>query len=247
MGLLLFIDTETCGIPNDRLPDDHPAQPPLVQLGAVLIDEDNGAEWGALDVVVRPNGYSIPPEATRCHGITTAAAVLVGIPLSAVVPMYVHFRSRARAIVAFNKAFDLTIMRQAIARNGKPVTLLGPESVECVMEMTTPLINIPPTESMKRWGYGGKPKTPSLVEAYRWAFGEDYVGAHSAIADARATVRLYFELKKRAADSADSAATATANETPLEAIERAIDENNAPREEAPEPALVTEARRDGAV
>lgn len=202
MSLIIFIDTETCGIPSDRLPDDHPVQPPLVQLGAILVDEDNGAEWAALDVVIRPNGYTIPTQASNVHGVTTQVAELVGIPLSCVVPMYVHLRSRADKIVAFNKAFDLTIMRQAIARNGKPVTLQGPDVVECAMELASPIMKMPPTDRMIAAGRGGQFKNPSLVEAYRFFFGEDYAGAHSAIADARATARVYFEIKQRTAELA---------------------------------------------
>lgn len=199
MSLLLVIDTETCGIPNDRLPDDHPAQPPLVQLGAILVDEDNGAEWATLEVVVRPNGWVIPSKAAEVHGISTAVAEIVGVPLSCVVPMYVHLRSRAARIVAFNKEFDLKIMRQAIARNGKAVTLLGTGDVECAMELASPIMKLPPTDRMIAAGRGGQFKNPSLVEAHRYFFGEDYDGAHSALADARATARVYFACKRIAA------------------------------------------------
>lgn len=199
MGMILVVDTETAGLPNDRYPDDHPAQPPLVQLGAILVDEDNGAEWAVLDAVVRPNGYAIPTAASNVHGVTTQIAELVGIPLSCVVPMYVHLRNKANKIVAFNKEFDLKIMRQAIARNGKPVSLPGPDAVECAMELASPIMKLPPTERMIAAGRGGQFKNPSLVEAHRWFFGEDYDGAHSAIADARATARLWFEIKRREA------------------------------------------------
>lgn len=208
MGMLLFVDTETCGIPNDRLGDDHPAQPPLVQLGLILVDEDNGAEWATLDVVVRPNGYTIPESASRVHGVTTAIADLIGIPLSAVVPMYVHFRNKARMVVCHNPKFDLAIMRQAIARNGKPVTLPGPTDFYDTAERSADLVGIPPTEQMVRWGRSGQKKTPKLTEAYRFFFGKDYEGAHTAIADARACKDIYFEIKRREAIAAQPAAEA---------------------------------------
>lgn len=209
MGLLLFLDTETCGYPNDRLPDDHAAQPPLVQLGLILVDEDNGAEWATLEVVVKPNGYSIPESSSRVHGVTTPVAELVGVPLSCVVPMFVHFRNRARMIVAHNPKFDLAIMRQAIARNGKPVTLPGPAEVYDTAERSAELVGLPATEQMARWGRGGQKKTPKLVEAYRFFFGRDYDGAHSALADARACKEVYFEIKRREA-SVESVAPAEA-------------------------------------
>lgn len=199
MGLLLFADTETCGFPNDRLPDDHPAQPPLVQLGLILADEDNGAEWATLDVVIRPNGYGIPESASRVHGVTTAIAELVGIPLSCAIPMYVHFRNRARMVVCHNPKFDLAIMRQAIARNGKPVTLPGPDLVFDTAERSADLVGLPSTDRMKEYGRGGQKKTPKLTESYRFFFGRDYDGAHSALADARACKDVYFEILRREA------------------------------------------------
>ena len=195
MGLILVIDTETCGIPDDRLPDDHPAQPPLVQLGCLLIDEDNGAELATLEVIVRPNGYTIPDAAARVHGITTGLAVAAGLPLSCVVPMYVHLRSRATKIIAHNAEFDLKIMRQAIARNGKAVTLTGPTDFECTADLATPILNLPPTDRMKRTGYGNKPKRANLMEAHEFFLGEKFEGAHGAIEDVRACARVYFAIK----------------------------------------------------
>lgn len=199
--MILFVDTETAGFPNDRLPDDHPAQPPLVQLGCLLVDEDNGAEWATLELIVKPNGWRIPDSAAKVHGITTALAETVGVPLSLVVPAYVNLRARANLIVAHNPKFDLTIMRQAIARNGKPVTLLGPEAVFDTGEGSAEIVGIPPTESMQRWGHGGKKKTPKLMEAYEFLFGEPFKGAHGALADCRACARVYFEIKRREAEA----------------------------------------------
>lgn len=203
MSLILFIDTETAGLPNDRLPDDHPAQPPLVQLGCLLVDEDNGAEWATLEMIVKPNGaYRIPDAAARVHGITTELAEAVGVPLSLVVPAYVHLRARASKVVGHNVGFDLTIMRQAIARNGKPVSLPGPEEVACTGEMSAPVCAIPPTERMIAAGRGGQFKMPKLIEAYQFLFGEGFEGAHGALPDVRACARVYFELERRRREAA---------------------------------------------
>jgi DNA polymerase III epsilon subunit-like protein len=199
MALILFFDTETGGFPIDRLPDDHASQPPLVQLGMILLDEDSGAEWATFEAIVKPNGWTIPTESSKVHGITTEVANLAGIPLSCIVPMFVHFRNRAGKVVCHNPKFDLTIMRQAIARNGKPVTLPGPSDFECTGELSADVVKLPPTERMRTYGRGGQHKTPKLVEVYRFLFGEDYDGAHSALADARATARVWFELKRRRA------------------------------------------------
>lgn len=212
MSMIMFLDSETAGFPNDSLPDDHPAQPPLVQLGCLLVDPDNGAEWATLEMIVRPNGkYRIPDSAAKVHGITTALAEAVGVPLSLVVPAYVNLRALASKIVCHNPKFDLTIMRQAIARNGKPVTLLGPEAVECTGELSAPLLKLPPTDRMREYGRSGQFKTPKLLEAYRHFFGRDFPGAHGALADARACKEIYFEIKRLERLQDDALAVAEAN------------------------------------
>lgn len=239
MTMTLIYDVETCGFPNDRLPDDHPSQPPLVQLGAILVDEDNGAEFATLELIVRPNGWVIPDSAARIHGITTALALAAGVPLSLVVPAFVQLRAKASRIVCHNAEFDQKMMRQAIARNGKPVTLAGPSDVYCTMEASTPLLKLPASDRMKAAGRGGQFKNPKLSEAHELLLGCGFDGAHSALADARAAARVYFEIKRRTADTADSGQGVIAIDLPPKP--------EPAKSKDEEPAFVTEARWDGAV
>lgn len=194
--MICAIDTETCGFVNEKLPYDHPTQPPLVQLGAILVDSDNGAEWATLELIVKPDGYDIPTAASSVHGVTTKLAHKVGIPLSLAVAAYCNLRSKADLIVCYNKAFDIAIMEIAIARNGKKPSHPGPD-VECAMELITPLAKMPPTPRMISAGRGDQFKNPKLTEAHEFLFGEGFDGAHSALADARATTRVWFECKRR--------------------------------------------------
>lgn len=69
-----------------------------------------------------------------------------------------------------------------------------------MLELVTPIVNLPPTQKMINAGFN-KPKPPKLIEAYRHFFGdadaeEFSAKAHGALADARATARLYFHLKR---------------------------------------------------
>lgn len=197
--LVMCFDSETGGFPSDKLPYDHPAQPPLVQLGCVLVDSDNGAEWATLELIVKPDGYDIPPAASSVHGVTTKIAHAVGIPLSLAVAAYCNLRSKADLIVCYNKSFDIAIVEIAIARNGKKPSHPGPD-VECAMELVTPMCKMPPTPRMISAGRGDQFKNPKLTEAHEFLFGEGFDGAHSALADARATMRVWFEAKRRLAE-----------------------------------------------
>lgn len=194
--MILVFDTETAGFVNDRLPYDHLTQPPLVQLGCVLVDSDNGAEWATLELIVKPDGYDIPTAASSVHGVTTKIAHAVGIPLSLAVAAYCNLRAKANLIVCYNKAFDIAIMEIAIARNGKKPSHPGPD-VECAMELVTPMCKMPPTPRMISAGRGDQFKNPKLIEAHEFLFGAGFDGAHSALADARATMRVWFETKRR--------------------------------------------------
>ncbi len=192
--MILFFDTETTSLPIKHLPVNHPAQPHLVQLAALLVDED-GTERASLNLIIEPDVYEIPAAASDVHGITTELARRWGVPLSAAVWPFVCMRSQARLIVAHNIKFDLAVMEDAIFRLPKRNFHPGPSERFCTMERSAPIVNLPPTDRMLAAGID-KPKPPKLEEAYRHFFGEELVGAHDALADVRACKRIYFELIK---------------------------------------------------
>lgn len=79
MNLALFYDTETTGLPLFKEPSEHPDQPHIVQLAACLVDLDTRKTIASMDVIVKPNGWTIPAEVSAIHGITTEHAMDVGI------------------------------------------------------------------------------------------------------------------------------------------------------------------------
>ena len=191
--MILVFDTETTGVPLDGLPDEHPSQPHLVQLG-VALHMDEGKEVSSASLIVQPDGWTIPDGAVKAHGITTAMANTFGIPLPVVLGVYFNLRRIVQEVVAYNIDFDLRIMRIAALRNGKKPSHPGPDKMTCVMRKVTPIIALPPTEKMKAAGFT-KNKPPKLGQAYQHFFKEELVGAHDALIDARATARLFFHLR----------------------------------------------------
>lgn len=195
--MILVFDSETSGLYNFSLPHDHPAQPHLVQLGALLM-EDDGTPRQSIDLIVRPEGYTIPSAAAAVHGITTEIAKRVGIPLVVVVGAFLHLRSKADTIVAHNLPFDERIMETAIYRTGKQVTLPSPVSRLCTLEMAEPILKIPATAKMVAAGRANQFKKPNLGECIQYFFNEKIVGAHNALSDAQACARVYFAIKQLA-------------------------------------------------
>jgi DNA polymerase-3 subunit epsilon len=194
--VILFYDTETDGLVHPGLPEDHPSQPHLVQLGCVLADE-SGAEWASVELIVRPDGYVIPDGAARVHGITTDLARAAGVPLMLAVATFTNLRALAHKVVAHNHPFDDLVMRAALYRTGRKPANPGPTERVCTMELAAPVCAIPPTDRMRAAGFT-KYKPPSLMEAHRHLLGEEFQGAHGALADARACMRVFQALKKLA-------------------------------------------------
>jgi DNA polymerase-3 subunit epsilon len=193
MTLILAWDTETSGFVNDHEPPSHPSQPHLVQLGAVLLDEETGLECNLISLIVKPDGWVIPDQAAAVHHITTGLATRVGVPLLVALAMWSNLAKLAQHHVAHNAQFDLRVLQAAFHRAGRPFPPVDPR---CTKQLASPVLNLPPTARMLAAGFN-KPKDPTLTECVRFFFDEDLVGAHGALADARACGRVYLELVKR--------------------------------------------------
>ena len=85
----LFFDTETTGVPrNYKAPSsDTRNWPRLVQLAWILTDE-NGNRIHTGNQIVKPDGFVIPADAAKVHGISTQRAMAEGIPLNEVINQF---------------------------------------------------------------------------------------------------------------------------------------------------------------
>ena len=195
MNLALFYDTETTGLPDFKAPSEAAHQPHIVQLAALLIDLDARETIQSMDVIVRPDGWTIPDEVAAVHGITTEHAAEVGIPESLALSMFMELWC-GRSRVAHNEQFDARIIRIALMRyrseDSADIWKSGP--AECTARMATPVCALPPTDKMKAVGRFHH-KTPNLCEAYRHFTGNDLQNAHSAMADVLACLDVYFAIK----------------------------------------------------
>lgn len=192
--MLLFFDTETTGLPDNRLPLDHASQPHLVQIAALCMDEA-GKEESMMNVLIEPDGYSIPEGAARIHGISTEKAKAYGVPVMVGVSMLSNLIAKCDCIVAHNISFDLTLFRIALARMKRPDRSVEKQQF-CTMEKAKPVCQMPASARMQNVGMKGF-KPPKLIEAYEFAFKEKFDNAHDALADVRACARLYFWLMEQ--------------------------------------------------
>jgi DNA polymerase-3 subunit epsilon len=192
MKYLFFYDTETTGFPLWKERSSDPRQPHIVQLAAKVINSETRAVVHALDVIIKPAGWKIPPDVSDIHGITTEHALRVGIPERAAVSMILLFSELADTRIAHNESFDSRIMRIALKRfNHLDMAIefwkLAP--IECTMRRSTNIVNLPPNPGKKT------PKWPSLSEAYEFFTGKPLENAHNAMVDVDACIEVYFAMQ----------------------------------------------------
>jgi DNA polymerase III subunit epsilon len=206
MNLALVFDTETTGLPLFNEPSEDPRQPHIVQLAALLVDLETRRQISSMDVIVRPNGWTIPDEVAAIHGITTEHAMDVGVPeemaLEMLLAMWGAEQATPRLRIAHNEGFDARIVRIAMKRHVDPNhnTEVAPSDTwkagraECTQLLSTPILKLPPTPKMRAAGRFHH-KSANLSEAYKHFTGKELVNAHSAMADVQACTEVYFAIK----------------------------------------------------
>lgn len=186
----LIYDTETTGLPLWREPSEDPRQPHIVQLAALLVDLDTRVTVASLDLIVKPEGWEIPADVSKIHGITTEHARQVGVDECDVVGVFGQLWKAAAVRIGHNESFDARIVRCALMRFhgigfGPHPDAWKDGEAECTMRMATPICNLG--------------KFPKLVEAHKILLGRELTGAHSAMGDAVGCRDIYFAMKDRAA------------------------------------------------
>lgn len=200
MTLALFYDTETTGLPLFSEPSHDPRQPHIVQLAACLADLDTRKTIASIDLIVKPDGWTIPDDVAAVHGITTEHAMDVGVTESMALGMLLElWREGDRMRIAHNESFDARIVRIALMRHeDEPLAdAWKAAAAACTARLATPICAIPPTDKMKaarRFHH----KTPNLGEAYSVLCGGQLTDAHSAMPDVQACMAVWFAIQDRA-------------------------------------------------
>lgn len=195
----LFYDTETTGLPLWNEPSEHPRQPHICQLAALLVDLDSRKTLASIDLTIAPDGWEIPEEVTKIHGITMAHALAVGMHEPLALQVFFELWRSCDVRIGHNESFDARMLRIACHRYGDQHRIANPDEwkagkAECTQLLATPILKLPPTEKMLAAGFN-KPKSANLREAYKHFYGSELVGAHSAMADAQACQYVYFAIK----------------------------------------------------
>jgi DNA polymerase III subunit alpha len=189
--MYLIFDTETTGLPRSWSAPitDTDNWPRCVQIAWQLHDE-MGNLIEHQDYLVKPEGFNIPYDAEKIHGISTELAQHEGILLQEVLEKFNLALSKTKFIVGQNVGFDVNIMGCEFHRAGIASALVKMPVLDTCTEVTASLLKLP-------GGRGGRYKLPTLTELHEYLFNQPFAEAHNATADVEATTRCFLELIKR--------------------------------------------------
>jgi len=189
--MYLIFDTETTGLPKrwNAPVTDVDNWPRCIQIAWQLHD-DMGRCVEHQDYLIRPDGFNIPYDAEKIHGISTELATEQGLPLHEVLELFNVALSKTTFVVGQNVGFDLNIMGCEFHRLQVQTALNQLPVLDTCTEKTASMCQIP-------GGRGGKFKLPTLTELHQFLFHKPFGEAHNATADVEATTRCFLELIRR--------------------------------------------------
>jgi len=224
--MYLIFDTETTGLPKSyKAPmTDIDNWPRCIQIAWQLHDE-MGQVVEHDNFMIQPDGFNIPFDSEKIHGISTELAQEQGISLTDGLEKFNNVLSKSKFIVGQNVTFDVNIMGAEFIRAGiQPnfeafnfdsfdiseynFTSKIPKGRSLAIDdlkdtdknslgILDTCTEITASMCQIPGGRGGKFKLPTLTELHHFLFGVGFGEAHNATADVEATTRCFFELIRK--------------------------------------------------
>lgn len=188
---ILFFDTETTGLPPRGSKFVHANAENflawrgcrVVQIAWEIRSEMDQNILIAREFLVKPNGFTVPKEASKIHGITHERAEREGCDIRDVLVALIDDIAsyNVTLVVAHNISFDDNVVRAELYRLNQSSNASTWISVpkKCTMRLGT--------KPGGRW--------PKLEALYRERVGENIPGvAHTAATDTRMCAEVYYKL-----------------------------------------------------
>jgi len=188
MQYYFFFDTETNSLPKDyNAPASDTANwPRMVQVAWQIFNADKKLIKQRAEII-RHENIVLSEQAAAINGITQEWMFAEGRRLDLVLEEISLDLTGCGVIIGHNIKFDCGVLGAEFFREKRHNYLAGLSTI-CTMLNTVDLCKIP-----GKYGF----KWPKLQEAYKYLFGSEFVGAHDALNDIRATSQIFFELQKR--------------------------------------------------
>ncbi|MBW7954401.1 3'-5' exonuclease [Candidatus Gracilibacteria bacterium] len=183
MKIFVF-DTETTGFINKK-DTSLDVQPHIVQFAGIYGELNNGkwTEIKRINQFINPK-IPIPYDASLVHHIYDIDVKNSPI-IKDFIKQFLEIINLVDVVVGHNIEYDEDILKIELKRLGLEF-LYKPKQVFCTMKTTVDFCALK--------GNGERFKYPKLGELYKKLFGEYFIGAHDAIVDVEATLKVFLEL-----------------------------------------------------
>jgi len=175
----LVLDTETTGLPLRGVSASDPRQARVMQLGAVLLDDDK--EVASFYSRLYPDGWPlVHPAAETAHGITLESCERLGVAQRAALDVLSELTSAADVVVAHNYDFDYQLLTIEYELLGH---VFAPAKHFCTMKAMTSICKLTKSNGSAKW--------PNLTEAANHVGHQWTAKAHDALSDVRAAASVW--------------------------------------------------------
>jgi hypothetical protein len=198
---VLFIDLETTGLiknvnknkkseksyPNYENNEDYDSSR-IVQFGYIYLEDfDYDYEIKPVNiksVIIKPEGFEIPDDSIKIHGITNEIANDLGIKIQKGLKKIKKIISEVEYIIGYNIYFDINILLNELNRVGlkKPIKkikeLIEKENILCIGELSRQ--------------YKCYKNIPSQKNVYKELFEKSIENIHNAQFDICATIEIMY-------------------------------------------------------
>jgi DNA polymerase III epsilon subunit-like protein len=191
MRQVLFLDTETTGLPKFKKVSavNSPGNWPDIVSVAWAVYEKDGTHVCSRYSIIKPNGWLIPTESTKIHGITLQFAEENGRPLETVLKELESDLKTVDTVVAHNMEFDKNVIFNAYKWRLKLDPFhIWPDKEICTMMNGELELKIPNTYASSHKLY----KSPSLTELYVATFNKEPTGQHNSQKDVEILCEIYW-------------------------------------------------------
>ena len=177
LPITIYFDTETTGIPSDYMA--HPKEWPRIVQIAWLVANSEGRIFERASMMVKPEGFEIPSQSTKVHGITTEKAIAEGKDLKEVMTYFGKAWRSAELMCCHNVSYDLPIVMGESYRLWGKMPFSQKKHI-CTMRQTGKIVKAPNKNGngIKNW--------PSLADLCAFC-GVVNNKAHDAMGDVLAT------------------------------------------------------------
>ena len=201
---LLFIDTETTGLPiSMKEPYTNIENWPAIlgiawEMVEIILYSGVIANSKKKDFIIKVrDGIEATPEAVEINGITEAIQREKGVTIETMMYSLITAMKDADYVVAHNAEFDRNVIYAEMKRNSYAV----PEGINwlCNKELAGNICKLPASDRQKKYLPNLDYKQPSLNELYKELFDKEVPGrelTHGASQDVKACRECFMELIK---------------------------------------------------